>query len=80
MMMFSSFDQNDPEQNDRFRELFGPHQVDQQIRSAIQTCWMGLPAGKKNVENVEEQIRRIVDRTLRDLREDAGAFGFGADD
>ena len=31
---------------------------------------MGLPKEKKNVDEVERQIRRLVDRGLRDLRED----------
>jgi hypothetical protein len=57
------------------RDVFGPQQVDQQIRMAIHVCWMALPPEQKNVEGVERQIRRLVDRALRDLREDAASFG-----
>jgi hypothetical protein len=79
-MVFEKLDPLDPEQGDRYRDLFGPHQVDEQIRQAIQFCWMALPKEKKNVEEVEKQIRRLVDRALRDLREDSEAFRVGLGD
>ena len=59
---------------DQMREMFGPGHVDQAVRQAIQTCWMALPKDRRNVEEVEKQIRRLVDRALTNLREDAGAF------
>lgn len=61
----------------KFGEMFGPAQVDLQIRQAIQFCWMGLPPDKKNPDELERQIRRIVDRAIRDLREDGKEFGEG---
>ena len=70
-------DPNDPEAAKRMRSFLGPGQVDQEIRQAIQVCWMALPPDKQNVDEVEKQIRRIVDRALRDLREDADSFGLG---
>jgi len=76
-MAMEPFDPDDPHQAERFRDFFGPHQVDEQVRQAIQMCWMALPGDKKNVDEVETQIRRIVDRALRDLREDSDAFGLG---
>jgi hypothetical protein len=75
--MFEKFDPNDPDQGKRMRAFFSPQQVDQQIRQAIQFCWMSLPPEKQTVDEVEQQIRRIVDRALRDLREDADSFGLG---
>jgi hypothetical protein len=57
------------------RKMFGPQQVDQMVRQAIQFCWMGLPEEKRTVDEVERQVRRILDRALKDMREDAGAFG-----
>ncbi len=74
-MAFYSAD--DPDLPDKFRKLFGPKQIDQQIRQAIQFCWMMLPEDRKSVDEVEQQIRRIVDRALRDLREDFDSFGLG---
>jgi hypothetical protein len=58
-------------------EMFGPGHVDQAVRMAIQACWMALPEGRRNVGEVEAQIRRIVERALANLREDATAFGRG---
>ncbi|MCI0335368.1 MAG: hypothetical protein L0228_19340 [Planctomycetes bacterium] len=70
-----SFDENDPDRMRRMSAFFGPQQVDSQIRQAIQFCWMALPPDRQNVEGVEQEIRRIVDRALRDLREDYQSFG-----
>jgi hypothetical protein len=69
------FDKNDPEAEKKMREMFGPGQIDQSVRQAIQICWMMLPQNAKTVDELEKQFRRIVERALRDLREDAGAFG-----
>jgi hypothetical protein len=76
-MAMEEFDPKDPEAMKRMRAFFSPQQVDRQIRQAIQFCWMALPPEQQNVEEVEKQIRRIVDRALRDLREDADSFGLG---
>lgn len=71
------FSNDDPDAADKFRKMFGPEQIDQQIRSAIQFCWMMLPDDKRSVDEVETQIRRLVDRALRDLRKDFDSFGLG---
>jgi hypothetical protein len=76
-MAAEKFDPKDPNAMKRMRAFFSPQQVDQQIRQAIDFCWMALPPGKQNVDEVEKQIRRIVDRALRDLREDSESFGLG---
>lgn len=76
-MAMETFDPQDGEAMQRMRTFFSPQQVDQQIRQAIQFCWMALPPEQQNVAEVEKQIRRIVDRALRDLREDAESFGLG---
>ena len=78
-MVYEKFDPNNAESAKRMRALFSPQQVDQQIRQAIQFCWMALPPEKQNVAEVESQIRRIVDRALKDLRDDAATFGVGDD-
>ena len=59
----------------RMAEMFGPAQIDHLIRQAVQFCWIGLPEDRRSVEEVEAQIRRIVDRALRDFRDDRQAFG-----
>lgn len=59
----------------KMTDVMGPQAVDQLVRQAITTCWMLLPEGKKTVADVEREIRRLVDRALANLREDARAFG-----
>jgi hypothetical protein len=78
-MAMEKFDNNDPEAANRIQAMLGPQAVDRQIRSAIQFCWMSLPAKKKTVDSVEKEIRRVVERALRDFRKDSTSFGFGGD-
>jgi hypothetical protein len=56
-------------------KMFGPGHVDQTIRQAIHLCWMSLPPKRKNVKELEKQIRRIFERAVRDIREDSKQFG-----
>jgi hypothetical protein len=60
---------------EQMADLFGPSHVDHMIRQGVQFCWMSLPKERRTVEELEQQIRRIMDRTLRDFREDRQAFG-----
>jgi hypothetical protein len=59
---------------ERMAEFFGPGQIDNMIRQAIQWCWMGLPKDRRNQDELDRQIRRIVHRALKDFREDSQAF------
>jgi|GEM_PF-1667801 hypothetical protein len=58
------------------REMLGPLGVDQAVRQAITQCWMMLPEDERSPERVEKEIRRLVQRALEDMQEDAAAFGF----
>ena len=60
---------------EKFAEIFGPGHIDQMIRQGVQSCWMALPKDRRNADEVEKQIRRLVDRALRDFREDQEQFG-----
>jgi hypothetical protein len=71
------FANDDPESGDRMRAFMGPGQVDQQIRQAIQFAWLSLPDDKRTVAEVERVVRKIVDRALKDLRDDGETFGQG---
>lgn len=73
MAMFE--DSDDAEK--KIADIFGPAQVDQTVRQAVQFCWMGLPKERRTVEELESQIRRMVERALKDFREDRQAFGAG---
>jgi hypothetical protein len=64
-----------PPKKQRMADLFGPLQVDQAIRQAIQMCWMSLPKIRRTPDEMEKQIRRIVERALKDFHEDREAFG-----
>jgi len=56
------------------RTLFSPNELDQDVRHAIKSCWAALPEQIRNVNEVERQVRRIVDRALRDFRDDFEDF------
>jgi hypothetical protein len=64
---------------DKLWQALGPHHVDQLIRQAISACWMMLPQEKKSAAGVEAEVRRVVERALKDLREDSAAFGVPTD-
>jgi hypothetical protein len=51
-------------------QFIGPLAVDNQIRQAVQICWMTLPKNQRNVDKLKSEIRRIMDRVFRDLDED----------
>jgi hypothetical protein len=75
-MAFTQIDPSpDPDDGPKdLKAMFGPGQVEQGIRQSIQWCWMSLPTSRRNVDEVERQIRRIVDRIFKNLREDESAF------
>ncbi len=72
---FDAFEEGSEDGGDAMRNMFGPQAVDTAIRQAVSTCWMMLPADKKNVATVDAEIRRIVERALKNLQEDADSFG-----
>jgi hypothetical protein len=71
--MFQSLNPNGPD-FEKMRGMMLPH-IDQGIRHAISMCWAALPADRRNADEVEKEIRRIVDRAIQNLRDDATAFG-----
>jgi hypothetical protein len=64
-------------ENPDWRDMFGPHQVDQLVRQSISMCWMALPRERRSLSAVEAEMRRLMERALRDMKEDAQAFGMG---
>ncbi len=75
MVHIENIPEDDLDPAQRLNGLLGPAQVDCFIRQALQFCWMALPQDRKNVEELECQFRRIVERALSDFREDNTAFG-----
>ncbi len=74
-MAFTRFD--DAEGMERMREWMGPGMVDETLRQAIRFAWLSLPPEKRNLGEVETVIRHLVERALKDLREDKDLFGLG---
>jgi hypothetical protein len=60
---------------EKMSSMFGPGHVDQTVRSAISACWMALPKERRTAEEVEKEIRRLVERAISNLHEDVAAFG-----
>jgi hypothetical protein len=56
-------------------DFFSPGQIDQSVRQAVQFCWMALPKERRTPEELEKQVHRLVERALKDFREDRAAFG-----
>ncbi|MCA9101959.1 MAG: hypothetical protein KDA63_12440 [Planctomycetales bacterium] len=73
-MAYFDMPDDDSSDFDKMREMFGPGQIDQEIRQAILCCWMGLPNEKRHFDELERQIRRLVERALSDRREDHDEF------
>jgi hypothetical protein len=69
------FEDDKGDADERMAAIFGPAHIDTSIRQAIQFCWMSLPKDKRTADELEQQIRRIVERALKDFRDDRQAFG-----
>lgn len=53
-------------------EMLGPHLVNELCVQLVRITWKLLPAKKRNLDALEDYVRHVVDRTLRDLRDDYG--------
>ena len=71
--MFGTIDPGDESSIEKFREHTAP-MLDTQIRQAIQMLWFALPPERRNIAEVEKEFRRLADRALQNLREDAASF------
>mgnify|MGYP001587942125 CR=1 FL=1 len=58
------------------RSLHGPQAVDSFLRQAVTTCWALLPEDKRTPENLDQEVRRRLDRVLAEFKDDAETFGF----
>lgn len=54
--------------------MMGPGYADQAVRGAVQACWMSLPKDRRNIEQLENEMNRLVARAISNLREDNEAF------
>ncbi len=75
----SDWEGGDPQQVAKgMRDMLGPQALDNAIRQAISVCWVMLPDENKNIAFVETEVRRVVERALKDLKDDASVFGIPA--
>ena len=74
MAMFASSAEGGEDAAEKMADFFAPMQVDQFVRQAVQTCWMALPKDRRNADELEKQITRVVGRALKDFREDQQQF------
>lgn len=62
------------------RPMLTPTDPDLHLRNAIKCLWAVLPNDSRNADEVDRQIRRLVERALRDFREDFKEFLWGTND
>ena len=58
----------------------GPSSVDSMLREAFKLCWLFLPPGDRTARSVEREMRRLFDRAIKNMEEDARAFGVDSTD
>ena len=56
------------------REFFGPTHADVSVRQAVQAVWLMLPKKKRDPAKVEKEFRRLVERAVRDFKQDFDTF------
>ncbi len=56
------------------RAFMCPGTIDLAIRQAILQCWMMMPRRRRTVEGVEAELRRVFERAIANLKEDAAAL------
>jgi hypothetical protein len=57
--------------------LFGPGFVDVKLREAINFCWVMLPDESRTTSRLAEEMRRILERAIKDIQDDERAFSSG---
>ncbi len=59
----------------RVKSSVSPGQMDASLRQTLQMLWLMLPKDRRTPEGLETEFRRLVERVLRDFREDAERYG-----
>jgi glyoxylase I family protein len=70
----AGYEANNHEEVRKMARSMGPGIVDQSIRQAVHFCWMMMPPERQNAEDVAKDMRRIFDRVLQNMSEDAAAY------
>jgi hypothetical protein len=72
--MMTKLDPNDPESLSKLLHQESPDAASDSIKQAIILGWWLLPKDLRTEENLELEIRRLVDDAIRDFREDKDRF------
>jgi hypothetical protein len=72
--MYTKLDPKDPESLSTFLRQTSPDAPSDSIRQAIRFGWWLLPKDQRTEENLEREIRRLVDDAIREFREDKDRF------
>ena len=67
------------ESGDKGDPLFGPGVVDVKVREAMQLCWIMLPDDNRTTSRLVDEMRRILERALKDVQDDERAFSGASD-
>jgi len=52
----------------------GPGAVDKQLREVMHLCWLSLPKNRRSIDELQKQMRSLVDRAIKDWQEDSARF------
>jgi hypothetical protein len=72
--VYGKLDPQDPESLSKSLRAELPDAANDGIRKAIFFGWWLLPEDQRNEENLEREIRRLVDDAIRDFRENKDRF------
>ena len=60
-------DDVDPQE---FANALGPGAVDHMLRRAMDICWMTMARDRRSVDGLAEEMRRLLERAIQDMRQD----------
>jgi hypothetical protein len=72
--MYTKLDPKDPESLSKVLRQMSPDAANDSIRRAIVFGWWLLPKDQRTEENLEREIRGLVDDAIRRFREDKDRF------
>jgi len=55
-------------------------EIDQRLRRSVSEMWLLLPADRRTLDELNTQIRRLVDRALEDFAENRRQFPVRSED
>ena len=56
--------------SEKMAHLLGPAAVDQLLLNTVEMCWIALPPDSRSLDELEKEMRHLLDRAFRNMRED----------